>query len=222
VKLLLDPKASDLHERHAAAIARLCRRAAGSGFAIADLPRVQLILDTTLPLLLSGTRPSLAAPLCDTVRLLGRPLAKCGLSDEARLPAALAGVLGSLGAALTAGAPAALQLAAAEALEALASAYHNRPSLADLRPRSGQDAVWQQKQQPQQQQQHGVESGQEPKRIRSGNKTAAVPEGTDLQQRAHTTVLDGDIDSPWRVYHLHQRSVESSSKTGFQKKGWPN
>lgn len=45
---------AQLYERHLAAIERLCKAYASTGFAIRDLPKVQQILELTLALLSAG------------------------------------------------------------------------------------------------------------------------------------------------------------------------
>lgn len=183
VRLLQDPKAADLHGRHAAAIERMCRAAAAAGgFAAADLPRLTLLLDILLPLVLSGARPEFAAPLCGALRLLGRPLVRRALSDEARLPAALAALLRALAHAFGGAAPAELQAAAAGALEALSSAYHRRPGALQLRPPA----------QPGGAKRPGSEEA-------AGSGRAASP--------AVAAAADGDLNTAWRTYHLNQRCV---------------
>jgi hypothetical protein len=154
LRLLSDPKATDLHARHAAALERLARRAAAAGgFAVAEAPRAAALLE--LSLRLACATPSAAAhapraaeasagdeacpcgasaigPVCALLRLLCRPLLRQALSDEARLPGALTALLAALPPALAPCAPPVVQLAAAEAIEALATGYHTRPSLLQL------------------------------------------------------------------------------------------
>ncbi len=53
VKLFEGPNSQDLHERHVAAIERLCKSSAG-GFAIRDLPKIQQVLEVTFRLIQQG------------------------------------------------------------------------------------------------------------------------------------------------------------------------
>ncbi|GBF87656.1 hypothetical protein Rsub_00367 [Raphidocelis subcapitata] len=138
--LLLDPKARGLHARHAAAVERVVRRAAAEGgLAIGELPRTALLLELTLRVVAEqgsdcgGAGAAVfIAPLCDVLQLLGQPLVRRALSDEARLPGALAAGLSALSSALAEGMPQQVQGAAAAALEAIASAYYCRPSALQL------------------------------------------------------------------------------------------
>lgn len=53
IKLFTGPNSATLYERHYASIERLCSSNAG-GFALADLPKVQQIVELTFELLRSG------------------------------------------------------------------------------------------------------------------------------------------------------------------------
>lgn len=142
LRLLLDPKAADLHERHAAAIARAARRAASAGgCAVADAARLAALLEVSLRAGAAATtaaasesvRAAFAGPLCELLHLLRLPLLRCCVSDELRLPAALSDVLRVVALALSLdGVPVSVVGAAADAVEAIASAYGGRPSVVDL------------------------------------------------------------------------------------------
>lgn len=66
INLFTGPNSSQLHERHQAAIERLCE-GSPNGFAIPDLTKVQQILELTLALLGSGVDGFLE-PACMLLR----------------------------------------------------------------------------------------------------------------------------------------------------------
>jgi hypothetical protein len=65
ILLFEQPNSRDLHERHVAAIGRLCKTNS-MGFAIRDLPKVQQILELSLALLKRGIGGFLE-PLCELI-----------------------------------------------------------------------------------------------------------------------------------------------------------
>ena len=65
IKLFTGPNSDQLHERHCSSIERLCEGA--SGFAIADLPKAEQILELTFGLLASGFQGFLE-PACKLLR----------------------------------------------------------------------------------------------------------------------------------------------------------
>jgi len=204
VHLLLDPKAAGLPDRRAAAISRICRQhtsaTGGGGFAVADLPHVTTLLETTLQVITNSSTGDDAAaaaayvpPLCELLQLIERPLVKHTLTDEVRLPAGMADLMAALGKALAGGVPSTAQFTAVHVLETLATAYHNRPSVLELRASSRQAAV----------------AGSTERRGSSGVEGQSSPQlpdaGAGGDDGASTRTA-----ACWRTYHVHQKLIHSS------------
>jgi hypothetical protein len=191
--LLLDPKARGLHARHASAVERAVRRtAADGGIAVAELPRVALLLELAVPAAAeqgsdtdgAGDAAVLTAPLSAVLGLLGQPLVRRAVSDEARLPGALAAALAALSSALGSGMPQQLRCEAAAALERIASAYHCRPSSLQLAAAAASTAE------------------QQDWRITTRGGSGDAP----LQLLPPPPPDAGAADAAaWRTYHLNQR-----------------
>ena len=186
LRLLADPNAAGLHERHAAAVSRAARAsAADGGLAVADAPRFAALLELALRAGAASAPAAAAfrAPLREALAAAGRPLLRRCASDELRLPGALAPLLAALGAALGPGAPADLLAGAAEALEAISSVYGSRPSVLELQAAAGRERG-------------AVPAGAVEAAGGSGDGGGGSGSGDDNALAA------------WRMFRLHQRCAQ--------------
>eukprot|EP00195_Chlamydomonas_chlamydogama_P007748 CAMPEP_0202890108 /NCGR_PEP_ID=MMETSP1392-20130828/615_1 /ASSEMBLY_ACC=CAM_ASM_000868 /TAXON_ID=225041 /ORGANISM="Chlamydomonas chlamydogama, Strain SAG 11-48b" /LENGTH=1052 /DNA_ID=CAMNT_0049573609 /DNA_START=191 /DNA_END=3349 /DNA_ORIENTATION=- len=132
IKLFTGPNSSELYERHAAAIDRLCK-SNPTGFAIRDLPRVQQIFELTLGLLKNGQQMFLE-PACQLLRTLSKPFVKRTSTDEFKMLNNIANMLSSVGKVFSADYSASIQLVACQMLHAFSTAHGSRPSALDRLP----------------------------------------------------------------------------------------
>ncbi|GIL72923.1 hypothetical protein Vretifemale_3064 [Volvox reticuliferus] len=131
IALFTGPNSADLHERHVAAINRLCR-SNPNGFAIRDLPKVQQVLQLSVALLRRGIALFLD-PVCDLVSALGKPFIRRTATDEFKMLNHITNILAAVGSILrTAGLPSQLQIVAVQTITTFANAYGNRPNVLEL------------------------------------------------------------------------------------------
>ncbi|GLI68965.1 hypothetical protein VaNZ11_013493 [Volvox africanus] len=131
IALFTGPNSADLHERHVAAINRLCR-SNPNGFAIRDLPKVQQVLELSVALLRRGIALFLE-PLCDLVSALGKPFIRRTATDEFKMLNHITNILAAVSSILrNAGLPSQLQIVAAQTITTFANAYGNRPNVLEL------------------------------------------------------------------------------------------
>jgi len=130
IKLFTGPNSASIYERHYASIERLCK-ANTDGFALADLPKVQEVLELSFQLLRSGISGFLE-PVCSLLRALAKPFIKKAATDEVRLLRNVESLLRVLGIVFAPGYQVELQLAVCETLQEFANAHGQRPGALEL------------------------------------------------------------------------------------------
>ncbi|EFJ42961.1 hypothetical protein VOLCADRAFT_96890 [Volvox carteri f. nagariensis] len=145
IALFTGPNSADLHERHVAAINRLCR-SNQNGFTIRDLPKVQQVLELSVALLKRGIGLFLE-PVCELVSLLGKPFIRRTATDEFKMLNHITNVLAAVGNIVcTVGLPSQLQIVAAQTITTFANAYGNRPNVLELSQQQAEPAEGAQRQ----------------------------------------------------------------------------
>jgi hypothetical protein len=129
IKLFTGPNSAALHERHVAAVNRLCKNNV-NGFAIRDLPKVQQVLELTLQLLLEGLDLFLL-PACEIVRTLTKPFIKLSSTDEFKMLNFIANILVPVAKTLSDAHSLELKMCAVEMLTAFATAHGQKPVVLD-------------------------------------------------------------------------------------------
>eukprot|EP00775_Hariotina_reticulata_P004678 gene4678-4931_t len=113
LQLLLRPDSEALHERHIAAIHKLCRINA-SGVSVTDLQQVSQVVNITLQMISRG-HAQFVAPLCQLIRTLKKPYIRKTSTDELKLMGIVTGLLQVLTRSLDRAMPEQLQACTAEA-----------------------------------------------------------------------------------------------------------
>ena len=128
--LLHGEHSATLHDRHAAAISRVCR-AHRAGFPIRDLPRVNLLLRFAYDRVAEGAVAAFEQCLADVMRVFAVPFVSHACNDEHRNLTVIASSLALVADAVVAqGVPSSVRVLACDAVRAFA-ARGVVPSLAD-------------------------------------------------------------------------------------------
>lgn len=130
IALFTGPNSHDLHDRHVAAILKLCK-GNQQGFAIRDLPKVQQILELSVALLRYGNDTFLE-PVCELVAVLAKPFIRRTATDEFKMLSNITSILATLGTVFRGELPEQLQVAALQTVTTFANAHGTRPSALEL------------------------------------------------------------------------------------------
>ncbi|CAG9463471.1 unnamed protein product [Pedinophyceae sp. YPF-701] len=122
IDLFTSELSSELRDRHAAAIRRLCR-SYPEGIAIRDLPKVDHLMDITIRLVVEEGDEELGEPLCAMLQALSLPFLKKSATDEFRGFTAISAIFTRISECLRTSMPREVVLSAAAMLQAHASAY---------------------------------------------------------------------------------------------------
>lgn len=97
-----------------------------------ELGKVDRLFDLTLLLIMEEGKHEFVEPLCALLATLSRPFSKKSAADEFRASNLVSTLFSRIGTCFADGVPQPVQIAAAKAIAAHASAYGNRPSILSL------------------------------------------------------------------------------------------
>lgn len=132
LELLHGEYSATLLDRHAAAIARVCR-VHGNGFPLRDLQDVMKLVEYAYAKTREGYPDVFESCLCDAMQTMAKPFVKHTCTDEVRSYRTIEATLEMIARLLNLeNAPVSARILAAEALRAFASAHGTRPDKIDV------------------------------------------------------------------------------------------
>eukprot|EP00899_Mesostigma_viride_P002503 jgi/Mesvir1/12253/Mv00470-RA.2 len=131
VALFMNPHATELHQRHIAAVERICREN-DDGFPIRDLPYMDKVVSHMLQFVKEGKAEIYAPPLCRMLRVASLPFVRRSSTDDFKMLTNISNFLATVGQLFIAQVPSDVQICAAQMLEQFASAHSTRVAPQDL------------------------------------------------------------------------------------------
>mmetsp|Transcript_28281 Transcript_28281/g.34349 ORF Transcript_28281/g.34349 Transcript_28281/m.34349 type:complete len:858 (-) Transcript_28281:68-2641(-) len=121
---------SVLEDRHIGVVDRVCR-VNSEGFAIRDLPHIEVILNFLMQKIVEGKGETFGESLCKLLRTLSLPFVRRTATDEFKMFNNISRIIECISRVFCPNVPHSAQICAAEVLAEFASAHGQRPSVVD-------------------------------------------------------------------------------------------